>query len=140
MRCCFVCVFLCQVVLRASCGLNYEEFLEFLDVIANPRIRTVTGKVMDEANQDKHLESRNSRSQTESNSSVFQVWSASMKTLEGQEQQLLIDYCRYDLLKVKQCLVSLKDQNSFIKLQNNNLQILVEELLREIHTALQRKP
>ena len=140
MHCCFVCVFLCQVVLRASCGLNYEEFLEFLDVIANPRIRTVTGKVMDEANQDKHLESRNSRSQTESNSSVFQVWSASMKTLEGQEQQLLIDYCRYDLLKVKQCLVSLKDQNSFIKLQNNNLQILVEELLREIHTALQRKP
>ena len=140
MHCCFVCVFLCQVVLRASCGLNYEEFVEFLDVIANPRIRTITGEVMDEANQDKHLESKKSRSQTDSKGSVFQVWSASMKTLEDQEQQLLIDYCRYDLVKVTECLVSLKDQNSFIKLQNSNLQILVEELLREIHTALQRKP
>ena len=63
-----------------------------------------------------------------------------MKTLEGQEQQLLIDYCRYDLVKVKECLMSLKDQNLFIKLQNNSLQILVDELLREIHTALERKP
>ena len=136
----FVSFFSCQVVLRASCGLNYEEFVEFLDVIANPRIQSITVKVMDEANQDKHLDSKTSQSKTESKGSVFQVWSASMKTLEGQEQQLLIDYCRYDLVKVKECLVSLKDENSFIKLQNKNLQILVEELLQEIHAALQRKP
>lgn len=141
MHCCSVCVFfLCQVVLRASCGLNYEEFVEFLNVIANPRIQTITVKVMSEANQDKHLDSKTSQSKTESKGSVFQVWSASMKTLEGQEGQLLIDYCRYDLLKVKECLMSLKDQNSFTKLQNNNLQILVEELLREIQKAFQRKP
>jgi len=129
-----------QVVLRASCGLNYEEFVEFLDVIANPRIRTITGKVMDETNQDKHLDSKNCHSETESNSAVFQDWSASMKTLERQEQQLLIDYCRYDLDKVKECLMSLKNQTSFMELQNKDLQILVDELLREIHTALERKP
>lgn len=120
--------------------MNYEEFVEFLNVIANPRIQTITVKVMSEANQDRHLDSKTSQSKTESKSSVFQVWSASMKTLEGQEEQLLIDYCRYDLLKVKECLMSLKDQNSFTKLQNNNLQILVEELLREIQKAFQRKP
>ena len=130
----FVCF--CQVVLRASCGLNYKEFLEFLVVIANPRIRTITGKDVDEANQDKHLDSKKSHAKTESKSSAFQVWSASMKTLEGQKQQLLIDYCRYDLVNVKECLMSLKDQKLFIKLPNNNLQILVDELLREIHTAL----
>jgi len=131
---------LCQVVLRASCGLNYEEFVEFLDVIASPRIRTITGKVVDEGNQDKHLDSKKSHSKTESKSSVFQDWSASMKTLEEQEQQLLIDYCRYDLVKVKECLMSLKDETSFIKLQNKHLQIVVDELLREIHAALDRKP
>ncbi|XP_020620520.1 jmjC domain-containing protein 4-like isoform X2 [Orbicella faveolata] len=130
----------CQVVLRASCGLNYEEFVEFLDVIASPRIRTITGKVVDEGNQDKHLDSKKSHSKTESKSSVFQDWSASMKTLEEQEQQLLIDYCRYDLVKVKECLMSLKDETSFIKLQNKHLQIVVDELLREIHAALDRKP
>ena len=135
---CFL--FLRQVVLRASCGMNYEEFVEFLDVIANPRIRTITGKVVDEANQDRHLDSKTSHTKIKSKSSVFQVWSASMKILEGQEQQLLIDYCRYDLVKVKECLMSLKDENSFIELQNKDLQILVDKLLQEIHTALESKP
>ena len=60
-----------------------------------------------------------------------------MKTLEGQEQQLLIDYCRYDLVKVEECLMSLKDESSFIELQNNDLQILVAKLLQIIHTTLE---
>lgn len=132
--------FLCQVILRASCGMNYEEFVEFLDVIAKERIRTITGKVVDEANQEKHLDTKKSQTRTESKSSVFQVWSASMKTLEGQGLQLLMNYCRYDLVKVKECLTSLKDENSFIELQNKDLQILVDELLQEIHTALESKP
>jgi len=120
--------------------LNYEEFVEFLDVIAKPRIRTITRKVVDEANRDKHLHSKKCHSKTESKSTVFQDWSASMKTLERQEQQLLTDYCRYDLDKVKECLMSLKNQTSFIELQNKDLQILVDDLLRKIHTAVERKP
>jgi len=113
--------------------------VELLNVIANPRIQTITGKDVNGVDYDKHLDRKTSHTKTQCNSSVFHVWSASMKTLEGQEQKLLIDYCRYDLVKVEECLMSLKDESSFIELQNNDLQILVAKLLQIIHTALESK-
>ncbi|KAL9958455.1 hypothetical protein ACROYT_G035470 [Oculina patagonica] len=126
----------CQVILRASCGINYEEFLEFLNVIAKQRILTITGKpVMDTASEETNSNNKTSLTRTEFKSSVFQDWSSTINILEGQEHKSLIDYCRYDLEKVQECLISLKDEHPFNELQNKDLQIRVNNLLQEIHTT-----
>lgn len=131
------CLFSCQVMLRASCGINYEEFVEFLDVIAKQRICNIREKVIDATSVEKNLNNQTSLSRTDFKSSVFQDWSSSM--VEGQGQLLLIDYCRHDLVKVKECLISLKGEHSFNELQNKDLQIRIDELLQEIHTTLENK-
>ena len=124
------------MILRASCGINYEEFVEFLNVIAKERIWTITGQAVATDSKETKLDNKTSLKRTEFNSSVFQDWSSAMNILEGREQQSLIDYCRYDLVKVKECLISLKDEHSFKELQNKDLQIRVDDLLQEMHTTL----
>lgn len=126
------------MILRASCGINYEEFVEFLNVIAKQRIWTITEHAVATDSKETKLDNKTSLKRTEFNSSVFQDWSSAINILEGQEQQSLIDYCSYDLVKVKECLISLKDEHSFNELQNKDLQIRVDDLLQELHTTLAR--
>lgn len=116
------------MILRASCGLNYEEFVEFLNVIAKQRMWTITKKVIDTASEESDLNNK---------SSVFEDWRNAINILEREGQQSLTDYCRYDLVKVRECLISLKDEHSFNELQNKDLQIRVDDLLQEIHTTLE---
>lgn len=116
------------MILRASCGLNYEEFVEFLNVIAKQRMWTITKKVIDTASEESDLNNK---------SSVFEDWRNAINILEREGQQSLTDYCRYDLVKVRECLMSLKDEHSFNELQNKDLQIRVDDLLQEIHTTLE---
>lgn len=126
----------CQVILRASCGINYEEFVEFLDSIAKQRIGIVKGKKTVTPRELKDMDSEACLTEKGSEISVFQDWSRSICILEEQEQCSLMNYCRYDLVKVKECLANLTDEHSLIEMQNRDLQLRVDALLRDISVAL----
>lgn len=71
-------------------------------------------------------------------SSVFQDWKNSVKGFEGQEQRTLKDYCRYDLIKIKGCLVKVKSDHSFTELQNEDLHLKLDKLLNDIDKCLKK--
>lgn len=127
----------CQVILRASCGINYEEFVEFLDLIARQRLRTIQEKETGTPRELKDMDSEARSTETGSEISVFQDWSRSIRFLEEQEQCSLMNYCRYDLIKVKECLVNLKDEHSFIEMQSRDLQLRIDALLQDISVTLE---
>ena len=124
------------MILRASCGINYEEFVEFLDSIAKQRIGIVKGKKTVTPRELKDMDSEACLTEKGSEISVFQDWSRSICILEEQEQCSLMNYCRYDLVKVKECLTNLTDEHSLIEMQNRDLQLRVDALLRDISVAL----
>ncbi|PFX23269.1 JmjC domain-containing protein 4 [Stylophora pistillata] len=127
---------LVKVILRASCGINYEEFVEFLDSIAKQRIGIVKGKKTVTPRELKDMDSEACLTEKGSEISVFQDWSRSICILEEQEQCSLMNYCRYDLVKVKECITNLTDEHSLIEMQNRDLQLRVDALLRDISVAL----
>lgn len=126
-----------QVILRASCGINYEEFVEFLGLIARQRLRTIQEKETGTPRELKDMDSEARSTETGSEISVFQDWSRSIRFLEEQEQCSLMNYCRYDLIKVKECLVNLKDEPSFIEMQSRDLQLRIDALLQDISVTLE---
>ena len=125
------------MILRASCGINYEEFIEFLDVITRQRMCCLTEKTVDSRSEQKDHQQK-SLARTGFESSVFQDWKKSIDALEGEQQCALTNYCRYDLMKIRQCLVSLKDEQSFTDLENGDLQIKLDQLLQNIDTTLEK--
>ena len=125
------------MILRASCGINYEEFVEFLGLIARQRLRTIQEKETGTPRELKDMDSEARSTETGSEISVFQDWSRSIRFLEEQEQCSLMNYCRYDLIKVKECLVNLKDEHSFIEMQSRDLQLRIDALLQDISVTLE---
>ena len=112
--------------------------MDFLAVIVKQRIWSMREKVYDAAtSESKIIDSETSLTNKYLKNLVFHDWSSSIFTLERQEQLVLMDYCRYDLVKAKECLISLKDEHSFIEMQNRDLQLRVDELLQEISTTLE---
>ena len=59
-----------------------------------------------------------------------------MKGFGGQEQRTLKDYCRYDVIKIKECLVKVKSDHSFMELQNEDLRLRLDKLLNVIDNCL----
>jgi len=129
----------CQVILRASCGMSYAEFIEFLDVIAKERMCTFTEKAVGTGSVENNSTQKSSLKRTEFESSVFQDWKKTIGILETQEQRTVKDYCRYDLMKIKECLITLKDNQSFRDLQSEDLHCKVTELLHDINTTMNNK-
>lgn len=62
-----------------------------------------------------------------------------MKGFEGQEQRTLKDYCRYDLIKIKECLVNVKSDHCFMELQNEDLQLKLDKILNDIDDCLRKE-
>lgn len=125
------------MILRASCGINYEEFVEFLDLIARQRLRTIQEKKTGTPRELKDMDSQARSTETGSEISVYQDWSRSIRFLEEQERCSVMNYCRYDLIKVKECLVNLKDEHSFIEMQSTDLQLRIDALLQDISVTLE---
>lgn len=61
-----------------------------------------------------------------------------MKGFEGQEQRTLKDYCRYDLVKINECIVKVKSDHSFMELQNEDLHLKLDKLLNDIDTEMSK--
>ena len=61
-----------------------------------------------------------------------------MKSFEGQEQRTVKDYCRYDLIKIKEFLVKVKSDHSFMELQNEDLHLKLDKLLNDIDNCLRK--
>ena len=61
-----------------------------------------------------------------------------MKGFEGQEQRTVKDYCRYDLVKIKECIVNAKSDHSFMELQNEDLHLKLDKLLNDIDKCLKK--
>lgn len=122
------------MILRASCGINYAEFIDFLDVIAMRRIRTFT----DSITAEKQNEQKSSVVKTELESLVFKDWQKAMDNLEGQEGRTFKDYCRYDLEKIKECLVNIQDDQTFGELESEDLQLRLGKLLHGVDAALEK--
>ena len=129
---------MCQVILRASCGIDYPEFIEFLDAVAKRRIVTVSEADFDWNREGKGRKDQTSLKTTDFVSSVFQDWKNSVKGFEGQEQRTLKDYCRYDLVKIKECIVKVKSDHSFMELQNEDLHLKLDKLLNDIDKCLKK--
>ena len=100
---------------------------------------TITAKALDSSGKEKNVGQKSSLTETEFESSVFQHWKMSVLSLEGQEGRTLMDYCRYDLVKINECLVSIRDDQSFSDLQNEDLQLRLGKLLQDIDTTLKKK-
>lgn len=128
----------CQVILRASCGINYAEFIDFLDVIAMRRIRTFTENTSDSITAEKQNEQKSSVVKTELESLVFKDWQKAMDNLEGHERRTFKDYCRYDLEKIKECLVNIQDDQTFGELESEDLQLRLGKLLHGVDAALEK--
>lgn len=125
------------MILRASCGINYAEFIDFLDVIAMRRIRTFTENTSDSITAEKQNEQNSSVVKTELESLVFKDWQKAMDNLEGHEGRTFKDYCRYDLEKIKECLVSIQDDQTFGELESEDLQLRLGKLLHSVDAALE---
>lgn len=128
----------CQVILRASCGIDYREFIEFLDAVATRRILTISEAGFDWNREGKDRKDQTSLKTTDFVSSVFQDWKNSVKGFGGQEQRTLKDYCRYDVIKIKECLVKVKSDHSFTELQNEDLHLKLDKLLNDIDKCLKK--
>ena len=85
--------------------------------------------------EGKDCKAKTSPSRTEFISSVFQDWKKSIEVLD-EKQRTVTDYCRYDLTKIKECIVRLQRDQSFVDLQNDDLQITLDKLLYDIDTHL----
>lgn len=130
----------CQMILRASCGINYKEFVDFLHVIASRRICALTQRNVVFSQRDTDDEKSGLvLARPDFESFVFQDWKKSVEIRDGQEHRTWIEYCRYDLHKIKECLVCVKDDQSFIDLQNVDLQSRVHKLLHDIDMASPNK-
>ena len=88
--------------------------------------------------EGKDRKDQNSLKTTDFLSSVFQDWKNSVKSFEEQEQRTLKDYCRYDLIKIKECLVNVKSDHSFMELQNEDLHLRLDKLLNDIDNCLRK--
>jgi len=119
--------------------MSYAEFIEFLDVIAKERMCTFTEKAVGTGSVENNSTQKSSLKRTEFESSVFQDWKKTIGILETQEQRTVKDYCRYDLMKIKECLITLKDNQSFRDLQSEDLHCKVTELLHDINTTMNNK-
>ena len=100
---------------------------------------TITEKALDSSGKEKHHGQKLSLTETDIESSVFQDWKKSVLNLEGQEERTLMDYCRYDLMKIRECVVSVAEDQSFSVLQNEDLQLRLRKLLRDIDVTLKNK-
>ena len=102
-------------------------------------MRTITAKALDSSGKEKDFGQKSCSTETEFGSAVFQDWKMSVLSSEGQEGRTLIDYCRYDLVKIKECVVSVRDDRSFSDLQNEDLQLRLSKLLQDIDTILKKQ-
>lgn len=100
---------------------------------------TITAEALDSSGKEENFGQKSSLTETEFESSVFQDWKMSVLSLEEQEGRTLMDYCRYDLVKIKECVVSVRDDQSFSDLQNEDLQLRLRKLLQDIDTTLKKQ-
>lgn len=125
--------------MKASCGINYEEFIEFLDVIARRRLDALTQRTVDSSQQEDNNEKRALLAGPGFENDVFQDWKKSVDDLDEKQERTWADYCRYDLSKIEECLIGVKNDQSFNDLQNLELQSRVDKLLLDIDISKQVK-
>ncbi|XP_074629189.1 2-oxoglutarate and iron-dependent oxygenase JMJD4-like isoform X2 [Acropora palmata] len=129
----------CQMILKASCGINYEEFIEFLDVIARRRLAALSQRTVYSSQQEDNDEKKTLPAGPDFESYVFEEWKKSVDVLNERQERTWADYCRYDLSKIKECLIGVKNDQSFNDLQNLELQSRVDKLLLDIDISNQIK-
>ena len=127
------------MILKASCGINYEEFIEFLDVIARRRLAALSQRTVYSSQQEGNDEKRTLLAAPDFESYVFEDWKKSVDVLDETQERTRADYCRYDLSKIKECLIGVKSDQSFNDLQNLELQSRVDKLLLDIDISKQIK-
>ena len=127
------------MILKASCGINYDEFIEFLDVIARRRLDALTQRTVDSSQQEDNNEKRTLLAEPEFESYVFEDWKNSVDVLDENQERTWADYCRYDLSKIKECLIGVKNDQSFNDLENLELRSRVDKLLLDIDISKQVK-
>ncbi|XP_067018397.1 2-oxoglutarate and iron-dependent oxygenase JMJD4-like isoform X3 [Acropora muricata] len=129
----------CQMILKASCGINYEEFIEFLNVIARRRLAALLQRMVDSSQREDNDEKRTLLAGPDFESYVFEDWKTSVDVLDERQERTWADYCRYDLSKIKECLTGVKSDQFFNDLQNLELQSRVDKLLLDIDISNQLK-
>lgn len=127
------------MILKASCGINYEEFIEFLDVIARRRLAALSQRIVDSSQREDNDEKRTLRAGPDFESYVFEDWKTSVDVLDERQERTWADYCRYDLSNIKECIIGVKSDQSFNDLQNLELQSRVDKLLLDIDISNQIK-
>lgn len=127
------------MIMKASCGINYEEFIEFLDVIAMRRLDALSQRTVYSSQQEDNDEKRTLLAGPDFKSYVFEDWKKSVDVLDETQERTWADYCRYDLSKIKECLIGVESDQSFNDLQNLELQSRVDKLLLDIDISKQLK-
>lgn len=64
--------------------------------------------------------------------SSFMEWMYATKDLQNRERHSLVDYCRFDLLKVSECLCEIEKENSFCHLADQSLQFELNQTSQQI--------
>ena len=113
--------------------MNFQEFLDFLTTIAHQRLLTITGEGIRNIEGKKDADTITSLQRTDSPSTVFQDWSRTIKFLEPLENSTLLDYCRFDLQQIHDCLQAMK---GFSHVEGKYFLISLEELLKQVKTAV----
>ena len=126
-------------VIKLNKLINYEELIEFLDVIAIRRLDALSQRTVCSSQQEDNDEKRTLLAGSDFESHVFEDQKKSVDVLDERQERTWADYRRYDLSKIKECLVGIRNDQFFNDLQNLELQSRVDKLLLDIDIRKQIK-
>lgn len=92
-------------------GMDYKVFVDFLTVIAKPRLDFLQHHNLPETQ------------------SVFGEW---LKAVSSSEEHDTIKYCEYDIEMIRKCADMIKCEETFCELCDESLKLKLDELLTQI--------
>ncbi|XP_048579170.1 2-oxoglutarate and iron-dependent oxygenase JMJD4 isoform X2 [Nematostella vectensis] len=124
----------CQVMLRAISGIHYHDFVQFLAHIAKPRMACI--KVLTQiATMSNEKVKETVMGRLLAKNPVFLEWVDCILNQE-KKRTFLYKYCLYDILQISKCLSEVKEDTSFMELDDNTLLGQVLDILTDIEGVL----
>ena len=88
-------------VIKLEKLINYEELIEFLDVIARRRLAALSQRTVYSSQQEGNDEKRTLLAGPDFESHMLEDWKKSVEILDERKERTWADYYRYDLSKIK---------------------------------------